>query len=79
VEGKDAGEMSMDGGDALDENVLEIHISVEMERQAAEAVQLEARRLLEREGLRIKAVTVTRAVTVSTEGDDFASASAEGL
>jgi len=71
--------MSMDGGDALDENGLEIHISVEMERQAAEAVQLEARRLLEREGLRIKAVTVTRAVTASTEGDDFASASAEGL
>jgi hypothetical protein len=46
-----------------------------MDRQSAEAVQLEARRLLERQGLRIRAVAVTRAAAV----DDGPRASAESV
>lgn len=56
-------------------DVLEIRISVKMDRQSAEAVQLEARRLLERQGLRIRAVAVTRAAAV----DDGPRASAESV
>ena len=56
-------------------DVLEIRISVKMDRQSAEAVQLEARRLLERQGLRIRAVAVTRAAAV----DDGQRASAESV
>lgn len=70
--------MSFDSGDALVGHVLEICISVDMERQEAEAVQLEARRLLEQEGLRVTTITVTRAMMAATEGDDLGSASAEG-
>ena len=56
-------------------DVLEIRISVKMDRQSAEAVQLEARRLLERQGLRIRAVAVTSAAAV----DDGPRASAESV
>jgi hypothetical protein len=49
---------------------LEISISVEMDRQAAEAVQLEARRLLERAGLRVTAVTVRRGPEAGPDSGD---------
>jgi len=57
------------------EERLEIRIAVEMDRQSAEAVQLEARRLLERQGLRVRAVAVTRAAAV----DDGPRASTKGV
>jgi hypothetical protein len=48
---------------------LEISISVEMDRQAAEAVQLEARRLLEQAGLRVVVVKVRREVDAGPDPD----------
>ncbi len=59
----------MNGNDSRDEDVLEIHISVAMERQAAEVVQLEATRLLAQQGLRVRTVTVTRAAASGTDAD----------
>ncbi len=55
--------------DSRDEGVLEIHISVAMERQAAEMVQLEATRLLAQHGLRVRTVTVARASASVTDAD----------
>jgi hypothetical protein len=55
--------------DRRDEDVLEIRISVAMERQAAEVVQLEATRLLAQQGLRVGTVTVTRASASVTDTD----------
>lgn len=60
--------MSPEGGDRRDESVLEIQISVEMDREAAEMVQLEATRLLAQQGLKVRAVTVTRAPASATDG-----------
>ena len=67
--GEDETEVSANGDDRHDERVLEIQISVEMEREAAEMVQLEAVRLLTQQGLRVKAVTVTRASASETGAD----------
>jgi hypothetical protein len=62
-------EVSVSPDDTRDEGVLEIQISVEMEREAAEMVQLEAVRLLAQQGLRVKAVTVTRPAASETDED----------
>lgn len=59
----------MNGDDRRDEGVLEIHISVAMERQAAEVLQLEATRLLAQHGLRVRTVTVTRASASAADED----------
>jgi len=66
---EDDTEVSVSPDDSRDEGVLEIQISVEMEREAAEMVQLEAVRLLTQQGLRVKAVTVTRASASETDED----------
>jgi hypothetical protein len=64
--------VSGNGDDRPDEDVLEIQISVAMEREAAELVQLEATRLLAQQGLKVRAVTVTRAPASETEDLDEA-------
>lgn len=48
---------------------LVIEISAAVDRQAAEEIQLEATRLLARHGLRVRAVTVTRAPASETDED----------
>ena len=72
MEGEDEAEVSANGDDRHDECVLEIQISVEMDREAAESVQLEAARLLAQLGLTVRAVTVTRASASETEDLDEA-------
>jgi len=59
----------VNGDDSRDEGVLEIHISVAMERQAAEVLQLEATRLLAQHGLRVRTVTVTRTSASAADED----------
>jgi hypothetical protein len=59
----------VNGDEGRDEGVLEIHISVAMERQAAEVVQLEATRLLAQHGLQVRTVTVTRASASVMDAD----------
>ena len=65
-------EVSTNGDDRHDECVLEIQISVEMDREEAESVQLEAARLLAQLGLTVRAVAVTRASVSETEDLDEA-------
>jgi hypothetical protein len=54
-------------GDGREDEVLEIQISVEMDRPAAEAVQLEATRLLAQHGLRVRSVSVRRAAAADAD------------
>ena len=57
----------MNGGDDRGDEVLEIQISAEMDRPAAEAVQLEATRLLAQHGFRIRSVTLRRAAAADDD------------
>jgi len=59
--------------DNTEEDVLEITISAAVDRQTAEGLQLEALRLLEQHGLRVRSVMVTRA-SESVTGTDSAGA-----
>ena len=70
--GEDETEVSANGDDRYDDCVLEIQISVETDREAAESVQLEAARLLAQLGLTVRAVAVTRASASETEHLDEA-------
>jgi hypothetical protein len=70
--GEDETEVSANGDDRHDERVLEIQISVEMDREAAESVQLEAARLLAQLGLTVRSVAVTRASASETKDLDEA-------
>jgi hypothetical protein len=72
MEGEAKTEVSANGDDRHDECVLEIQISVEMDREAAESVQLEAARLLTQLGLKVRAVKVTRASASEAEDLDEA-------
>jgi len=72
MEGEDEAEVSANDDDRHDECMLEIQISVEMDREAAESVQLEAARLLAQLGLTVRAVAVTRASASETEDLDEA-------
>jgi len=58
---------------SLEDDVLEISISAAVDRQTAEGLQLEAIRLLEQHGLRVRSVMVTRA-SESVTGTDSAEA-----
>jgi len=64
--------VSANDDDRRDESVLEIQISVEMDREGAESVQLEAARLLAQLGLTVRTVAVTRASVPETEDLDEA-------
>lgn len=69
-------EMKGRPGDGVSETAnadLAIEISVAVDRQAAEVLQLEATRLLEQHGFRVRTVTVTRA-SASVTGVDSAEA-----
>ena len=70
--GGDGTEVSANDDDRRDESVLEIQISVEMDREGAESVQLEAAHLLAKLGLTVRSVAVTRASASDTEDLDEA-------
>ncbi len=65
--------MSANDDQSLEDDVLEISISAAADRQTAEGLQLEAIRLLEQHGLRVRSVMVTRA-SESVTGTDSAEA-----
>jgi hypothetical protein len=65
--------VSASDGEGPKDDVLEISISAAVDRQTAEGLQLEAIHLLERHGLRVKSVRVTRA-SESVTGTDSAEA-----
>jgi len=64
--------VSANDDDRRDESVLEIQISVEMDREGAESVQLEAAHVLAKLGLTVRSVAVTRASASDTEDLDEA-------